>query len=76
MTAAQAMHWCDQSCDPGDFEDIIGDSPALRIAQARVQEVAPTDASVVILGETGTGKELFAPAVHNRSSRRARRSFA
>jgi formate hydrogenlyase transcriptional activator len=56
--------------DSSDFEDIIGDSPALRVALARVQEVAPTDASVVIFGETGTGKELFARAVHERSPRR------
>jgi len=55
-----------------DFESIIGDSPALRFAIARVQEVAPTDASVMLLGETGTGKELFARAVHNRSTRRGR----
>ncbi len=37
----------------GDFKDIIGDSPALRIAMRRVMEVAPTDASVVLMGETG-----------------------
>jgi formate hydrogenlyase transcriptional activator len=55
-----------------DFEDIIGESPALRAALSRVQEVAPTDASVVIVGETGTGKELFARAIHTRSARRAR----
>ncbi len=58
--------------EPDDFEDIIGSSPALRVAMARIQEVAPTGASVVILGETGTGKELFARAVHNRSARRER----
>jgi len=58
--------------DPTEFPDIIGESPALRLAQARVQEVAATDASVVLFGETGTGKELFARAVHTRSSRRDR----
>ena len=58
--------------DAGEFPDIIGDSPLLRMAQARVQEVAATDASVVLMGETGTGKELFARAVHERSSRRSR----
>jgi len=58
--------------DGADFEDIIGNSPLLRVAIARCQEVAPTDASVVLLGETGTGKELFARAVHNRSARRDR----
>jgi transcriptional regulator with GAF, ATPase, and Fis domain len=56
--------------DADDFEDIVGDSPALRLALTRVLEVASTDASVVLLGETGTGKELFARAVHNRSGRR------
>ena len=60
----------DEIGDGDDFEDIIGDSPALRVALGRVLEVASTDASVVILGETGTGKELFARAVHNRSGRR------
>jgi formate hydrogenlyase transcriptional activator len=58
--------------DGNDFEEIIGDSPSLRVAMRRVLEVAPTDASVVIVGETGTGKELFARAVHNRSRRRGR----
>ena len=58
--------------DAADFEDIVGNSPLLRAAIARCQEVAPTDASVVLLGETGTGKELFARAVHNRSPRRDR----
>src|SRR5205085_12105879 len=58
--------------DESEFKDIIGDSPALRVALRRVLEVAPTDASVVLVGETGTGKELFARAVHDRSRRRGR----
>jgi formate hydrogenlyase transcriptional activator len=70
MPAARAFS--DGAWDPDDFENIIGDSPALRFAIARVQEVAPTDASVMLLGETGTGKELFAHALHNRSTRRGR----
>ncbi len=61
-----------ESQDSDEFENIIGDSPALRVALSRVQDVAPTDASVMLLGETGTGKELFARAVHNRSTRRGR----
>jgi transcriptional regulator with GAF, ATPase, and Fis domain len=55
-----------------DFDEIIGDSPALRSALARVQDVAATDSTVLLLGETGTGKELFARAVHDRSDRRQR----
>ncbi len=51
------------------FEDIIGDSPALRSVLAGVDQVAPTDATVLITGETGTGKELVARAVHRRSAR-------
>ena len=69
---AKPGHWhrFDQEARPSNFGEIIGDSPALRVAISRVQEVAPTDASVVLFGETGTGKELFARAVHARSSRR------
>ena len=62
----------DEIVDSDDFEDIVGDSPSLRVAIGRLLEVASTDASVVILGETGTGKELFARALHNRSTRRGR----
>jgi transcriptional regulator with GAF, ATPase, and Fis domain len=70
--ACAADQFFNQARDTGDFEEIIGDSRTLRIAQGRVQEVAPTDASVMIFGETGTGKELFARAVHKRSARRDR----
>jgi len=51
------------------FEQIIGHSPALETVLAEVERVAPTDSTVLILGETGTGKELIARAVHNISSR-------
>jgi formate hydrogenlyase transcriptional activator len=54
-----------------DFDGIIGKSPALRSALARVQEVAPTASTVLLMGETGTGKELFARAIHARSPRRS-----
>jgi len=71
-TEAGGASLCDDGPDAGDFEDIIGDSPLLQLAIARILEVAPTDATVVLMGETGTGKELFARAVHNRSRRRGR----
>jgi formate hydrogenlyase transcriptional activator len=53
-----------------NFEEIVGDSPALRRVLGHVQTVAPSDATVLILGETGTGKELVARAIHRMSSRR------
>jgi formate hydrogenlyase transcriptional activator len=55
---------------PGlDTNGIIGDSPALRSVLAEVERVAPTDSTVLVLGETGTGKELIARAIHNLSPR-------
>jgi formate hydrogenlyase transcriptional activator len=55
-----------------EFGEIIGHSPALKTALDLVSVVAPTDSSVLIMGETGTGKELIARAIHNLSSRRER----
>jgi formate hydrogenlyase transcriptional activator len=52
-----------------NFEEIIGTSPALKRALEAVETVAPTDSTVLIFGETGTGKELIARALHNLSSR-------
>jgi formate hydrogenlyase transcriptional activator len=54
------------------FEEIVGSSAALRRVLAHVEQVAGTDATVLILGETGTGKELIARAIHKRSKRSAR----
>ena len=54
------------------FMDIVGNSRALREVLAQVETVAPTTATVLLLGETGTGKELIARAVHDRSPRHAR----
>jgi formate hydrogenlyase transcriptional activator len=54
------------------FEDIVGRSPALQQVLQQVMIVAPTDSTVLLHGETGTGKELIARAIHNLSSRRAR----
>ena len=56
------------------FEEIVGESPALRSVLARLAKVAPTESTVLITGETGTGKELIARAIHKRS-RRAARAF-
>jgi len=55
-----------------NFEEIVGESPALKRTLKQVETVAPTDATVLILGETGTGKELIARAIHHLSARRER----
>lgn len=57
------------SSEGGRFDQIIGNSPALEFVLAEVERVAPTDSTVLILGETGTGKELIARAIHNLSAR-------
>src|SRR5271155_286840 len=54
------------------FEEVIGNSPALEAVLEEVGRVAPTDSTVLIQGETGTGKDLIAHAIHNISSRRGR----
>jgi formate hydrogenlyase transcriptional activator len=54
------------------FEEIVGSSEALRRVLAQVSKVAPTDSTVLISGETGTGKELIARAIHSRSNRSTR----
>jgi len=54
------------------FEEIVGSSEALRRVLEQVSKVAPTDSTVLISGETGTGKELIARAIHNRSNRSTR----
>src|SRR4029453_12556485 len=55
-----------------NFEEIVGDSSALKRVLQQVEIVAPTDSTVLIQGETGTGKERTARAIHNSSSRRTR----
>ncbi len=55
-----------------NFEEIVGSSPALLKLLRQVDQVAPTDSSVLIYGETGTGKELIARAIHDRSNRKGR----
>src|SRR5580692_10715850 len=54
------------------FEEIVGSSEPLRRVLVQVSKVAPTDSTVLVLGETGTGKELIARAIHNRSKRASR----
>jgi DNA-binding NtrC family response regulator len=54
------------------FEEIVGSSPALQAVLSQVAKVAPTDSTVLITGETGTGKELIARAIHKRSQRSSR----
>ena len=54
------------------FEEIVGTSPALKSVLSRISKVAPSDSTVLITGETGTGKELVARAIHRRSNRASR----
>ena len=57
------------------FENIIGQSDGLKYALYRAEQVAPTNATILILGETGTGKELIAAAIHSMSPRKERPLF-
>src|ERR1700740_773347 len=59
-------------CVEDRFEEIIGDSAPLKFVLAEVQRVAPTDSTVLVLGETGPGKEVIAEAIHKTSARRDR----
>src|SRR5712672_217404 len=59
----------DPDRNPRRFEQVIGSSPALEAVLEQVERVAPMDSTVLIQGETGTGKELIARAIHNLSSR-------
>jgi DNA-binding NtrC family response regulator/signal transduction histidine kinase len=54
------------------FEEIVGSSPSLKMVLSRIAKVAPTDSTILIAGETGTGKELIARAIHKRSQRSGR----
>jgi formate hydrogenlyase transcriptional activator len=61
-----------ESCNQSHFDGIVGESDALRSVLALIELVAPTDSTVLIYGETGTGKEVIARAVHNLSPRKSR----
>jgi formate hydrogenlyase transcriptional activator len=67
--AVAVLQSADQDRNLRRFEQIIGNSPALESVLEQVEQVAPTDSTVLIQGETGTGKELIARAVHNLSAR-------
>jgi len=67
--AIQGFGNADRSSYERRFEQVIGNSPALESVLEQVERVAPTDSTVLIQGETGTGKELIAHAIHNLSSR-------
>ncbi|HEY1983809.1 MAG TPA: sigma 54-interacting transcriptional regulator [Terracidiphilus sp.] len=72
MDASPMLISRDRDSSPREFEEIIGNSPALERVLEQVKHVAPTDSTVLIEGETGTGKELIARAIHNSSSRRGK----
>jgi formate hydrogenlyase transcriptional activator len=72
--AEEKLYLEDEIRSQMNFNEIIGSGPALRRVLQQVETVAPTDSAVLILGETGTGKELIARAIHN-LSRRKDRSF-
>ena len=65
----QAAYLREELQAAGQFSEIVGRSPALAAALAAARQVAPTDSTALILGETGTGKELFARAIHQQSRR-------
>ena len=69
MGAVAALGFVEQDNSPRRFEQIIGTSSALEAVLEQVEQVAPTDSTVLIQGETGTGKELIARAIHNLSAR-------
>jgi formate hydrogenlyase transcriptional activator len=72
MAALAMVHFTQRAGESTGFQQIVGDSPALASVLEQVRLVGPTDSTVLIQGETGTGKELIARAVHNVSSRRGR----
>jgi formate hydrogenlyase transcriptional activator len=72
MGCIERLRSGDQDDRDRQFEQIVGSSPALESVLAEVERVAPTDSTVLVLGETGTGKELMARAIHNLSGRYGR----
>ena len=72
MGAFEGLNSRNQDRDERRFEQVIGNSSALEAVFEQIERVAPTDSTVLIQGETGTGKELIAHAIHNLSSRAGR----
>jgi formate hydrogenlyase transcriptional activator len=70
--AQENLYLEDEIRSDANFKDIVGKGPELRRVLKLVETVAPTDSTALIYGETGTGKELIARAIHNLSSRRSR----
>jgi len=70
--AQEKLYLEDEIRSEMNFDEIVGEAPALRAVLKQVETVAPTDSTVLISGETGTGKELIARAIHNLSPRRER----
>ena len=69
VNSSEAIAYAGREQAERAFEQIIGNSPALESVLEQVEQVAPTDSTVLIQGETGTGKELIAHAIHNASPR-------
>ena len=69
MESFEGLRSGDQTHCERQFDQIVGSSTALEYVLAEVERVAPTDSTVLVLGETGTGKELIARAIHNMSAR-------
>jgi formate hydrogenlyase transcriptional activator len=69
---AEDLYLQEATRSTSNYSDIVGESDSLRCVFHKVEQVAPTNSNVLILGETGTGKELIARAIHSRSSRHDR----
>jgi formate hydrogenlyase transcriptional activator len=69
---AENAVWREEVLHFRDFDELVGESPALKRVLRQVEQVAPTDSTVLVLGETGTGKDLIATAIHKRSRRAER----
>ncbi|MGH9885085.1 MAG: sigma-54 interaction domain-containing protein, partial [bacterium] len=70
--AAENVYLREEIRSEHNFDEIVGNSPALLAVLRQIDQVAPTDSTVLIAGETGTGKELIARAIHDRSGRKGR----